>query len=156
MIGKRTEWTTISRHLARRTTTFEWHSTYATDVALVVRIVLLTGASVPAPLSYSVPMLNFHLHERSTERKTRRWQDQYLWICTRSGLTGHVSTWAIDLIVLGEDINRIFPVMIEATKSVAILKDEIKKKKKPEFDHVPADSLILWKVSSLHSCGTPR
>ncbi len=37
--------------------------------------------------------------------------------------------------------------MIAANKSVGSLKDAVKEKKKPEFDHVSADTLVLWKVS---------
>src|SRR6266550_5347518 len=51
--------------------------------------------------------------------------------------------------VLGEDPNRIFPVMIERTASVGALKDAIKDEKRPAFDHIPADALVLWKVSVL-------
>jgi Crinkler effector protein N-terminal domain len=35
------------------------------------------------------------------------------------------------------------------TKSVSILKDKIKAKKSPAFDHIPADNLDLWNVSLL-------
>ena len=37
--------------------------------------------------------------------------------------------------------------MIAANKSVGSLKDAVKEKKKPAFDHVSADTLVLWKVS---------
>ena len=40
-----------------------------------------------------------------------------------------------------------FPVDIAKEKSVGTLKDTIKDKKKPDFDHIPADKLTLWKVS---------
>jgi hypothetical protein len=41
----------------------------------------------------------------------------------------------------------VFPVKIAKEESVGTLKKEIKKEKKPDFDHIPADKLILWKVS---------
>lgn len=44
--------------------------------------------------------------------------------------------------------DRVFPVEIGKTKTVGALKDAIKDKRKPDFDHVAADSLMLWKVSS--------
>ena len=40
-----------------------------------------------------------------------------------------------------------FPVKIAKEESVGAVKDAIKDKKKPDFDHIPADKLTLWKVS---------
>ena len=40
-----------------------------------------------------------------------------------------------------------FPVKIAKEESVGTLKKEIKGEKKPDFDHIPADKLTLWKVS---------
>ena len=39
------------------------------------------------------------------------------------------------------DPTHIFVVKIERTESVSALQDEIKDKKRPAFDHVPADPL---------------
>jgi hypothetical protein len=47
----------------------------------------------------------------------------------------------------GEDLGHIFPVEIAATKTVGALKNAIKEKKRPAFDHVPAYTLKLWKVT---------
>jgi hypothetical protein len=52
----------------------------------------------------------------------------------------------LNCLVLGESHTHIFPVKIAGTESVGALKDAIKDKKKPAFDHVPADTLILWRV----------
>ena len=49
--------------------------------------------------------------------------------------------------MLGEPHNHIFPVKIARTESVGVLKKAIKAEKQPAFDHVPADTLVLWKVS---------
>lgn len=49
--------------------------------------------------------------------------------------------------VLGDDPQRVFPVKIASSETVGGLKDAIKDKMKPEFDHAAANSLILWKVS---------
>src|SRR4051812_45059226 len=49
--------------------------------------------------------------------------------------------------VLGEDTENVFPVKISRTETVGVLKDTIKDKKRPLFDHVTADSLVLWKLS---------
>ena len=49
--------------------------------------------------------------------------------------------------MLGKSCSHIFPVKIAGTESVSALKDAIKEKKQPAFDHVPANTLILWKVS---------
>jgi hypothetical protein len=53
----------------------------------------------------------------------------------------------INCLVLGETHNHIFSVKIAGTESVGALKDAIKAEKQPAFDHVPADTLVLWKVS---------
>ncbi|KAG1893517.1 uncharacterized protein F5891DRAFT_985860 [Suillus fuscotomentosus] len=52
----------------------------------------------------------------------------------------------LNCIVFGDDPRHIFPVDIERTKTVSDLKNVIKVAKKPEFDHVAADRLELWKV----------
>ena len=49
--------------------------------------------------------------------------------------------------VKDDDSNDIFEVKIGNDQSVAALKDAIKEKKKPDFDHIPADSLDIFKVS---------
>ena len=49
--------------------------------------------------------------------------------------------------VLDEDSNRIFPVEIDRDKNVGGLKEAIKEKKFPAFDHITADSLKVWNVS---------
>jgi hypothetical protein len=49
--------------------------------------------------------------------------------------------------VLGEDSTRIFPVEIDDDKNVGGLKDAIKEKMKPAFDHITANSLDVWNVS---------
>ncbi|KAG1893776.1 uncharacterized protein F5891DRAFT_962503 [Suillus fuscotomentosus] len=55
----------------------------------------------------------------------------------------------LNCIVFGDDPRHIFPVDVERTKTVGDLKNVIKVAKKPEFDHVAADRLDLWKVSDL-------
>jgi hypothetical protein len=52
----------------------------------------------------------------------------------------------LNCLVLGADISSIFPVKIANTESVGTFKELIKDKKRPAFDHVPADTLKLWKV----------
>ena len=49
--------------------------------------------------------------------------------------------------MLGDDASHIFPVEIVNSKTVGALREVIKEKKRPAFDHIPADTLILWKVS---------
>jgi hypothetical protein len=51
--------------------------------------------------------------------------------------------------VLDDDTRHIFPIEIAERMTVSGLKDAIKDKKRPAFDHVPADTLVLWKVSIL-------
>jgi hypothetical protein len=50
-------------------------------------------------------------------------------------------------LVLGDDPSRIFSIKIAATETVSALRKAIKDEKKPALDHVPADTLVLWKVS---------
>jgi len=50
-------------------------------------------------------------------------------------------------LVLGDDLSHIFTIEIPDIKTVGTLKDRVKDKKKPAFDHIPADNLALWKVS---------
>ena len=49
--------------------------------------------------------------------------------------------------VLGEDSTRIFPVEIDHDENVGGLKEAIKEKMKPAFDHITANSLNVWSVS---------
>ena len=53
----------------------------------------------------------------------------------------------LNCLVLGEPRTRIFPVEIGSIKSVGNLKDAIKEKNQLAFQHVDADTLVLWKVS---------
>ena len=50
--------------------------------------------------------------------------------------------------VIGKDVNRVITVEIQGSKNVSALKDAIKDKKRPAFDHALADTLILWQVNS--------
>jgi hypothetical protein len=54
--------------------------------------------------------------------------------------------------VHGDEPQNVFTVKIPKTDNVSTLKDAIKEKKKPLFDHIPADSLELWKVSNSDRC----
>jgi Crinkler effector protein N-terminal domain len=49
-------------------------------------------------------------------------------------------------LVNGDSSERTFAVDISNDKLVVHLKDEIKKKKSPKFDDIPADELTLWRV----------
>ena len=53
----------------------------------------------------------------------------------------------LNCFVLGQDRSHIFKVTLAPTKSIADLKEGIREEKKPAFDHVPAYTLVLWKVS---------
>jgi hypothetical protein len=46
-----------------------------------------------------------------------------------------------------DDPRRVFPVRIATTESVNSLRKVIKDEMKPALDHIPADTLVLWKVS---------
>jgi hypothetical protein len=62
-------------------------------------------------------------------------------------ITVKANTLALNCLVAGDDPDRIFTIEIAKTKNVGALKDAIKDKKKPAFDHVPADTLVIQKVS---------
>ena len=53
----------------------------------------------------------------------------------------------LNCFVLGEDRHLIFPIDIGCTKTVGSLKELIKDKNKPAFNHVPAHALDIFKVS---------
>lgn len=53
----------------------------------------------------------------------------------------------LNCLVLGDDHSHIFTIEILGTKNISVLKEVIKDKKKPIFDHVPADALKLFKDS---------
>jgi hypothetical protein len=57
------------------------------------------------------------------------------------------STLELNCLVSGDDPSHIFTIEIADARNVSALKDAIKEKKKPAFDHIPADTLILWKSS---------
>ena len=59
----------------------------------------------------------------------------------------YTSVLELNCLVHGDDTSHLFPVKIEAKESIGNLKKEIWKEKKPIFDHIPADQLVLWKVS---------
>ncbi|KAI9439820.1 hypothetical protein H4582DRAFT_2075187 [Lactarius indigo] len=53
----------------------------------------------------------------------------------------------LNCFALGGNRNNVFSVKIPGTESVSTLKEEIKDKMRPAFDHIVADTLILWRVS---------
>jgi hypothetical protein len=53
----------------------------------------------------------------------------------------------LNCLVLGDDPSHIFTIEIQGTKNISVLKEVIKDKKKPVFDHVPADALKLFKAN---------
>ena len=53
----------------------------------------------------------------------------------------------LNCLISDDDSNHVFPVKIARTESVGTLKEAIKDKKKPLFDHITADALTLWNVS---------
>ncbi|CAG8645535.1 5837_t:CDS:2, partial [Paraglomus occultum] len=58
-------------------------------------------------------------------------------------------------LVHGDPTERAFPVDIEQNKTVGHLRDKIKKKKRPEFDDIAADKLILWAVEISNMFSVP-
>ena len=65
---------------------------------------------------------------------------------TQSGLIPGEKLLQLNCLQLGDPINNIFPIEIGDNETVGALKKSIKEKKRPVFDHIPADNLFLWKV----------
>jgi hypothetical protein len=53
----------------------------------------------------------------------------------------------LNCVVLRDDPSHIFTIEIQGTKNISALKEIIRDKKKPVFDHVAADALQLFKDS---------
>jgi hypothetical protein len=53
----------------------------------------------------------------------------------------------LNCLVLGDDHSHIFTIEIQGTKNISALKELVKEKNKPAFDHVPAHTLELFKDS---------
>ena len=53
----------------------------------------------------------------------------------------------LNCLVLGDDSSHIFTIEIQGTKNISVLKELIKDKNKPAFDHVPAHALKVFKDS---------
>jgi hypothetical protein len=58
------------------------------------------------------------------------------------------NTLELNCWVLGNDPRRVFAIDITCSKTVGLLKEAIKEKKKHTFDGIDADSLNFWKVSN--------
>ena len=57
------------------------------------------------------------------------------------------STLALNCLVSGDDSDHIFTIEIANAKNVSALKKAIKAEKQLAFQHVDADTLVLWNVS---------
>ncbi|RHZ77748.1 hypothetical protein Glove_173g76 [Diversispora epigaea] len=59
-----------------------------------------------------------------------------------------MDTITLGCLVKGDDpYDNYFEVEINKTRAVSVLRELIKDKKKPNFDHLPADRLKLWKIN---------
>jgi hypothetical protein len=58
----------------------------------------------------------------------------------------------LNCLLFGDDLKSVFQVKISSTEPVSALKKAIKEEKRPDFDHVSADALRLWKVSTFYLC----
>ncbi|KAG2038325.1 hypothetical protein BDR03DRAFT_981717 [Suillus americanus] len=68
---------------------------------------------------------------------------------------GGLRMYKLNCIVLGNDPNCIFPVDIAQTQTVGDFRKVIKDALKPQFDHVPANGLELWKSPHHPDTGAP-
>ena len=55
-------------------------------------------------------------------------------------------THQLNCSVFGQDNSDVFQVTLDGIKSIADLKEAIKRKKKPVFGDIPTDALTLWRV----------
>jgi len=55
-------------------------------------------------------------------------------------------TFSLNCFVLGDDPENVFPVDIQTTSKIGILKDLIKQKKSPRLNHVVASDLEVFQV----------
>ena len=53
---------------------------------------------------------------------------------------------SLNCLIHSEVTEKMFTVKIPKTENVSILKDLIKEKKAPHFDHIAASDLVLWMV----------
>ena len=58
---------------------------------------------------------------------------------------------ALNCFVLGETLQNIFTVKINAAENVSTLKKSIKEERKPTFDNIVTNTLTLWRVSIHYS-----
>jgi hypothetical protein len=56
-------------------------------------------------------------------------------------------TFNLNCLVLGHNASQVFPIEIAENKTVGALRKAIKDEKRHAFQHVDADTLVLWKVS---------
>jgi hypothetical protein len=56
-------------------------------------------------------------------------------------------TLELNCLVQGDGPRNAFSIEIASTKNVSALKQVIRKEKEPAFDHIPANTLVLWRVS---------
>ena len=61
--------------------------------------------------------------------------------------SNHASVLELNCLVLRDDTSHIFTVKIPDNDNVSTLKEAIRTKKTPEFNHVAADKLVIWQVS---------
>jgi hypothetical protein len=59
----------------------------------------------------------------------------------------HASVLELNCLVLGDDTSHVFTVKIPNNDNVSALKKAIWTEKTPVFGDIPADQLVLWKVS---------
>ena len=75
-------------------------------------------------------------------------------VCSGSRGRVHFDTMspplALSCLLLGEERSHTITIKIQATETVATLKEEIWKKKPITLKHVEADNLILWMVRRLY------
>jgi hypothetical protein len=55
----------------------------------------------------------------------------------------------LNCLILGDDPRNVFHIKIPAMETVGELRDAMKEKIRPAFDHVPVNTMSLWQVSIL-------
>jgi NADPH-dependent 7-cyano-7-deazaguanine reductase QueF len=86
-----------------------------------------------------------HAHATDQSNKVLVFISGYHRLCIQA-ITIMPNTLELNCLVSGNDPDHIFTIEIANIKNVSALKDAIKNKKLT-FQHVDADTLVLWKVS---------
>jgi hypothetical protein len=111
------------------------------------------SVSIPKPASNA--LLKDSINRLNLDTRTSLFGSMQLSDAFPSHIAGHIhiAARAIPLVlelncwVKGDELGHVFPVKIARIESVGELRNKIKEEKRPQFDDIPADHLVLYTVS---------